>query len=203
VLESESEVIRSRYGLTTRENTDALLRLAELELRLQSLRFDLFSDMRNLLRGFDEHSTCIWTGCDPYTTRAVSGVNGDGERSNCSRTNKDGVDYVKSEKTGFERYMALYFTPQEAGGCKGCRFFLMCKGQCPGTALDSDWRNRTEHCETWKTLYAVFERELLEHGSAPLSLSHRRKEIESTLITEWSLGRNSSIARTLQRLPTL
>ena len=60
--------------------------------------------------------------------------------SNCGRTNKDGVDYLKSDHQGYERYIALYNTPHEHGGCKGCRFFLMCKGQCPGTAIDGDWQ---------------------------------------------------------------
>ena len=80
----------------------------------------------------------------------MQGIEGTDQRSNCGRTNKDGIDFVKSDREGFERYLALYYTPQEYGGCKDCRFFLMCKGQCPGTAIDRDWRNRTEHCEVWK-----------------------------------------------------
>jgi len=34
--------------------------------------------------------------------------------------------------------VALAATPHAHGGCRDCRFFLMCKGQCPGTAIDGD-----------------------------------------------------------------
>jgi uncharacterized protein len=155
---------------------------------LRSLEFDLFDDMRRMLLGQDESSACVWNACDPYTTRAVQGVEGHGQRSNCGRTNKDGIDFVKGDKPGFERYLALYATPQEVGGCRECRFFLMCKGQCPGTAIDGDWRNRTEHCEVWKAVYGHLETELLAEGKQPLSLSPQRNDIEQSLLAGWRQG---------------
>jgi uncharacterized protein len=118
-LEVESGAIRSKYALTAEENIRALLSFAELEGRLTSLRVDIFSDMEKLLRLKDRAITCVWKACDPWTTEAVSGVEGHGQRSNCGRTNKDGIDFVKAEAPGFERYLALYHTPQEYGGCKG------------------------------------------------------------------------------------
>jgi uncharacterized protein len=195
VLESETDRIRSQYGLTARENVDALLGLCGL--RLRKLKFDLFTDMRNMLRGRDHKTACIWMACDPYTTQAVSGIEGDGQRSNCSRTNKDGIDYVKSNRPGFERYLALYLTPQEAGGCKDCRFFLMCKGQCPGTAIAGDWRNRTEHCEVWKEIFTMLEGELLASGKVSLSRDPRREDVERSFIAAWSRGENESMSRVL------
>ena len=96
---------------------------------------------------------------------------------------------MKSSGTGFERYLALYQTPQEIGGCQGCRFFLMCKGQCPGTAIDGDWRNRTEHCAVWKELFTHFEAELQLGGDEPISCSVRREEIEQAFIQRWSKGK--------------
>ncbi len=152
ILESEDESIRGSYGLSGAENVEAFLALARLERSLPRLRFDLFADMRSLLLGRDKNVTCLWTACDPYTTASVRGVEGHGQRSNCGRVNKDGIDYVKADSPGFERYLALYSTPWNCGGCSGCRFFLICKGQCPGTAIGGDWRNRTEHCEVWKQL---------------------------------------------------
>jgi uncharacterized protein len=143
-------------------------------------------------------TSCIWNACDPYTTRAVRGVGGNGQRSNCGRTNKDGIDFVKASVPGFERYLALYATPQEVGGCKGCRFFLMCKGQCPGTAIDGDWRNRTEYCEVWMTLYAFLEKELKADGKEPLSLSPRKKEVEQAFLDAWLHGQNTSMAQVLR-----
>jgi uncharacterized protein len=189
LLESETDAVRAKYGLSTEENVRALLGLAAFERTRKLLAFDLFTDMRRMLLGQDNGVACVWTACDPYTTEAVQGIEGYGQRSNCGRTNKDGIDFVKSSKAGYERYLALYQTPQEAGGCQDCRFFLMCKGQCPGTAIDGDWRNRTEHCETWKAVYAELETDLTAEGKLPLSLSPQRKEVEHSLLARWSSGR--------------
>jgi uncharacterized protein len=200
ILEVDNEWIRRKYALTIDENVEAFLSFARLERELKTLRLDLFQDMRNLLLGRDENATCVWTGCDPYTTRAVRGVEGNGQRSNCGRTNKDGIDFTKAGTEGFERYLALYQTPQEHGGCKGCRFFLMCKGQCPGTAIEGDWRNRSEYCEVWKALYRDVEERLLEQGEQPLSIRPERKDVEAYFLSVWASGGNTSIQRALQRL---
>ena len=202
ILEVESEDIRRRYALTTEENLEAFLGFARLERELATLRFDVFEDLRRLLRGQDDSTTCVWNACDPYTTRAVQGVEGNGQRSNCGRTCKDGVDYAKAATEGFERYLALYQTPQAAGGCQGCRFFLMCKGQCPGTAIDGDWRNRTEHCAVWMGLLTHCEAELVAAGQTPISLSPRRPAIEAGMVAGWTRGTNSTIAGVLRQLDT-
>jgi radical SAM protein with 4Fe4S-binding SPASM domain len=194
ILEVEGEDVRAAYALTIEENMRAFMSFAELESELTTLRLDLFEDLRNLLMGTDDETTCVWNACDPYTTRAVRGVEGQGQSSNCGRTNKDGIDFVKSSEEGFERYMALYNTPQEEGGCAGCRFFLMCKGQCPGTAIDGDWRNRTEHCDVWKGLFREMEEQFLDAGQTPLSASPERAEVEAAFLEMWAAGDSTSIA---------
>ena len=200
ILETESEAIRDKYALSTQENIDAFLSFLVLENELTTLSFDVFQDMRNLLLGQDNDATCIWNSCDPYTTRAVQGVEGNGQQSNCGRTNKDGIDFTKAQSEGFERYLALYMTPQEYNGCQGCRFFLMCKGQCPGTAVDGDWRNRTEHCEVWKGLFRHLEEQLLEEGQTPLSVrSEERLRIEKMFFDSWASGQNTRVASILQQ----
>lgn len=198
LLESESEAVRRAFALSTEENIAALLAFAALERKLPELSLDLFEDMRRMLLGEDSSTTCVWNACDPYTTRAVRGVEGDGQRSNCGRTNKEGIDFVKAEHEGFERYIALYHTKQEAGGCRGCRFFLMCKGQCPGTAVGGDWRNRTEHCEIWKALYARLETELQAQGRVPLSLSSERPALEAAFLEAWAAGGNTYMSHLLR-----
>lgn len=196
ILESESRTIRNRFGLSNEENIRAFLNFAELEKDLGKLRFDVFRDIRRLLLGKDRSITCVWSGCDPYTTLSVRGVEGMGQRSNCGRVNKEGINFSKASRVGFERYLALYRTPQEDGGCEGCRFFLMCKGQCPGTAIDGDWRNKTEHCEVWKALFQHFEEELLGEGCQPISLSSSREVLEQRFLQAWSCGR----AETMENL---
>ena len=200
LLEVDSAAVRTTYALSVEENLAALRSFRQLERELPALRFDLFQDMRWMLLGQDQRTTCIWNACDSYTTRAVRGVEGQGQRSNCGRTNKDGIDFVKADQEGFERYLALYQTPQPYGGCRGCRFFLQCKGNCPGTAIDGDWRNRTEHCGVWKGLYRDLEEELLDQGHAPLSASPLRGRIEQAFLTAWTEGRNTTIHQALATL---
>jgi uncharacterized protein len=198
LMESENDIIRAEYALSAEENIAALLRFLALERELPGLSLDLFKDMRMMLRGDDRRTTCIWKGCDPYTTRAVRGIEGNGQRSNCGRTNKEGIEFVKSDREGFERTLMLYETPQEHGGCQGCRFFLMCRGNCPGTALEGDWRNRTEHCKVWKALFTELEEEISQAGETPLSRSDLRIPLEEAMRSAWRSGRNPSMPRVMQ-----
>lgn len=190
LLESENPKIRERHAMSMAENIKVLMDLASLEPELRTMRLDIFDEVEKLLQGTDAGVSCVWRACDPYTTAAVRGVEGMGQKSNCGRTNKDGIDFVKADRPGHERYIALYHTPQKFGGCSGCRFFLMCKGQCPGTAVDGDWRNRTEHCDIWMQLFEQVEARMLRSGIQPLSVHPERSRIERALVQEWSHGRN-------------
>jgi uncharacterized protein len=200
ILETESDEIRRRYALTTEENLAAFLTFARLEPTLTRLRFDVFTDMRRLLRGQDDSVTCVWAACDPYTTRAVRGIEGNGQRSNCGRTYKEGIEFAKASTEGFERYLALYQTPQAFGGCQGCRFFLMCKGECPGTAIDHDWRNRTADCAVWMGLFDHLEAELSAAGETPLSQDSRRAAVEARVLESWARGANVTMASVLREM---
>jgi radical SAM protein with 4Fe4S-binding SPASM domain len=197
-LEVDHDDVGKKYALSDEENVEALFSLAKLEKELPGLQMDVFRDFRNMLLGRDNHATCIWTACDPYTTRAVHGIEGDGQSSNCGRTNKDGVDFTKASTPGFERYLALYHTPQEDGGCAGCRFFLMCKGQCPGTSIDGDWRNRSRACAVWKRVFERFEEEYLDQGVVPLSISPKRPKVERVLVDHWACGRPCGVSEALK-----
>ncbi|HET6958919.1 MAG TPA: radical SAM protein [Vicinamibacterales bacterium] len=199
-LEIESAAVGTKYGLTPDEQMSAFLEFAAVESELRQLRFDVFSDIRKMLLAQDQSTTCIWNGCDPYNTRAVQGVEGHGQRSNCGRTNKDGIDFVKADREGFERYLALYHTPQEVGGCSDCRFFLMCKGHCPGGAIGGDWRNRSSKCDLWKALFERFEGELIAEGLMPVSVGPHRQALEAFAIRRWSAGQSAYLSEELARL---
>jgi uncharacterized protein len=186
VLEVEDAGVRESLALTPRENVEAILAFTLLESSLKNLRFDLVGEMKRLLLGDERNISCVWRACDPYSTAAVRGIEGNGQSSNCGRTSKDGVDHIKAGRHGYERYLALYRTPEKDGGCQGCRFFLMCKGQCPGTALGGDWRNRTEHCSMWKYLFATLEQELIREGQTPLSIHPLRRRREQDAIARWT-----------------
>jgi uncharacterized protein len=188
LLEVETEQVRSALALTAPENVAALRALAALERD------------EALLLARDNAVSCVWRACDPYTTEAVQGVEGHGESSNCGRTAKAGVDFLKAQEAGFERYLALYHTPQECGGCEGCRFFLMCKGQCPGTSIGGDWRNRTEQCETWFALFAEGEARLLSQGYVPISVDPSRRFLEHAMLAYWAAGENPPLVWVLERM---
>lgn len=196
-LESENESIRARYSLSDRQNIEAMLTFARLESELPNVRFDVFREAEALLTGKDRSVSCVWRACDPYTTSAVRGVEGSGQRSNCGRTNKEGIDFVKSDAPGHERSIILRNTPFHAGGCGGCRFFVFCKGQCPGTAIDGDWRNRSEHCGLWFALFEHAENSLLQLGVTPLSLSEDLQVVDQRLLAAWRRGENPSIEEVL------
>jgi radical SAM protein with 4Fe4S-binding SPASM domain len=200
ILQDDIEDIRKSLCLSTEENIKAFLSFYELEHELPNLKFDIFTEMENLLQGRGDPSTCIWNSCDPYTTTSVIGIEGDGQISICGRSDKDGLNLVKCDASGFERYIALYQVPQEYGGCKDCRFFLVCKGHCPGAALNNDWRNRTRYCQVWKGLLGHIEAQLLENGGSPISTRDDRREIEMACLEAWSTGRNISIAQGLEKI---
>jgi uncharacterized protein len=200
ILEVEHDLVQSKYALSPQENITALLSFAELEPALTRMSLDIFRDVKWMLLADDEQATCIWKACDPLTTEAVRGVEGFGQRSNCGRTNKDGIDYVKADNVGYERYLALYHTPYEHGGCQGCRFFLMCKGQCPGTAIDGDWRNRTADCTVWMGLFEYLETLLVREGITPISLNPNLHYLEENMIAAWAKGSNPSLAGMLAQM---
>jgi len=197
LLEVDHDSVRESLALSARENIQALLFFADVQESLDGMDFDLFGEMEGLLSGDDKKAGCTWRGCDPYTTEAVQGVEGNGQSSNCGRVNKEGIGFIKANIPGYERYLALYRTPQSDNGCAGCRFFLMCKGQCPGTAIDGDWRNRTEHCEEWKYLFGVIERRMIKQGKIPLTIQPLRFELERRQVEAWKRGENPSLNRSL------
>jgi len=200
LLEIDDESLRGSLSLTPQQNIHALLTFAEAEKTLKNIRFDTFRDMEKLLIGNDSSVSCVWRACDSYNTKAVQGIEGNGQSSNCGRTNKDGVDFIKAESTGFERYIALYHTPQSDYGCSGCRFFLMCKGQCPGTAVGGDWRNRTENCDEWKSLFGLMEKKIVLSGKIPLTLNPVRIKLEQLQLEAWKENKNPSIQTLLNSL---
>ncbi|WAS90438.1 aKG-HExxH-type peptide beta-hydroxylase [Nannocystis punicea] len=197
-LEVDDPAVGARYALDADENVAALRSFAALERQVPALKLDVFTDMRQMLRGRDARAGCVFRACDSYTTAAVTGIEGDGHSSNCGRTNKDGVDFTKADRAGYERYVALHRTPQRDGGCKDCRFFLMCKGHCPGTAIAGDWRNRSEHCDVHKRLFVDLEHELRAAGELPLSLHPLRPRVEAAMLAAWTRGDNPTVESALR-----
>jgi uncharacterized protein len=129
---------------------EALMLLYEFQER-KKLSFDIFRELEGRLRT-GTGGTCIYNECDPFNTGAVYGLATNGEPTNCGRSNREGIDFLKTKGTERTRALVLENTPFEDGGCEGCRYWYACKGNCPGSGIDGDWRNRTEHCRVLKGL---------------------------------------------------
>jgi len=184
--------------LSTAEAVGAATALIALGDR-HGLEFSPWSDMRRALVAEDDTGVnCIWHACDPLTTNAVRGVDGQGHRKNCGRVNKDGVPARKADTAGHERQLALYLTPQEFGGCQGCRFFLACGGECPGTAEGGDWRSKTAHCATLQATFPLIEAAIVRAGGVPLSLSLDRPRVEAAMVAAWMRGESLTRAAALR-----
>jgi hypothetical protein len=84
------------------------------------------------------------------------------------RTNKDGIEYLKALQSGLSVTWRCT-TPLTNAAAARPAVFLACKGQCPGTAIDGDWRNRTEPCAVWMALFTMLEEEMLALGEEPIS----------------------------------
>ena len=194
LLEVDNDLVKEKYVLSTEEIIYAMNEFSDFaDEELTSMTFDVFDDMNKLLRG-DDNVTCVWVNCDPYTTSAVQGIGGDGAMHNCGRADKDGVMWLKADQESWERYVTLPLIPQEYGGCKDCRFWLMCRSQCPGTSIDGDWRNKTEHCEVWMSLFDSLETKMVANGETPLSLAPELPELEKRFAVMWQNGGRPTMA---------
>ena len=210
LLEVETPAIREKLSLTAQENIKAILAIGALQDHV-SLAVEPLTDIMHLLLGEDQWNpredgsfysgtSCTWNGCDPYTTAAVHGVDGQGNRGNCGRTCKEGPFWEKAATVGYERYISLGHTPMAYDGCQGCRFFYGCKGHCPGEGLSSqglsnDWRAKTEHCETLMALFSTVEAELVRAGKQPMSLSPLRERLEQEMFKCWQRGEHAPITQ--------
>jgi len=166
----EVEKCHTGLGMSQAKTIDAFTHFYDY-WRTSSLEIMPFSDIVKLLTEQQPRVSCVWNNCDPLTTAAVRGVGPDGVQSNCGRTNKDGINWVKADSPGQERYLILQQIPQDLGGCKDCRYLTLCKGQCPGTAIDGDWRNRTADCQLWYHLFTIIEKDL---GSKVRPFAHEK-----------------------------
>ena len=172
---------------------DRLIDLWTLAPTLSTLKIGMFEEIERILQGNDKNAVCVYKNCDPYWTQAVEGYEHDGTRSGCGRLQKDGQHWLPAERHGYERQLALYVTPQDFGGCQDCTRWIVCRGNCPGTGIDSDWRYKTSHCAVLKRLFAHGEKLLLERGITPLPEWTDRKKIEDAMYLAWGRGENPSV----------
>ena len=70
----------------------------------------------------------------------------------------------------------------------------MWRSQCPGTSINGDWRNKTEHCEVWMSLFDSLETKMVANGETPLSLAPELPELEKRFAVMWQNGGRPTMA---------
>lgn len=179
-MEVDTEDVR-QYALTSEENDWAFKELAKFFDENTELRYTPFVEIESMMNG-NFGNICLFNSCDPMNTQSVFGVEGNGALSNCGMVNKEGIEWNKANDENYMRDILLYQTEPEYGGCSGCPYFLMCNGYCNGSALNGDWRNKTEFCSTLKTLFGHFEEKVEKNGNTPFSKNPYRYAMEEEYI---------------------
>lgn len=193
-LEIESTMPdQEKYVLTQEEKAEVFLTIGRFLTENPDLDWNPFAEFPRILDGDDGNTTCFLNFCDPLDTDAVYGIAGDGALTNCGRTNKEGIDWYKADRHDYSRYISLYHTPEEMGGCHGCRFWMVCSGSCPGEAQDGDFRNKTTNCATMKAMLTFSEGRLEAEGKTPITKSYKREAIERIMLNVMSRGNRTNI----------
>jgi len=187
VLEKEGND-GDNYALTNEENFYAFNELMDLNSNPDfKIQIDVYNDIIKLLKGKDNRTTCTFNACDPYVTSSVADISTNGVNG-CGRPHKDGFEWNKGKTPSYIRELSLYHTPQEYGGCKGCEYFIVCKGHCAGTGINGDWRNRSEYCELHKKMFEQYEKKLEEVNEVPITKHPMKDEIEKIMIEGYENG---------------
>ncbi len=152
---------RAEEELENEELGDAFICMADACFADPGLMWQPFRDIVDLMLGYSD-ATCNFAKCDAWHTTAEIPVMADGSLGNCLKPAgaTDGIAVLRADKYSDERYEILPQIPQKHGGCKDCRFWLICQGGCPGSGIDNDWRNRTRFCEAWQALFNHIEKRI-------------------------------------------
>lgn len=136
-----------------------------------------FCDMIDNLMGL-QLGNCVNNKCDVFNAGAAKIVKGNGETTGCGKTWSqvgDGVPFLQGDSTDneyddtIERYEMLKNVPgpytkdedaPDLGGCKGCKYWNVCQGGCPGAGMYDDYRNRTVWCEAKYAVYEQIEKDV-------------------------------------------
>lgn len=190
MLEIDSEEAE-KYALTKEENEQAFLKFADFfeQKENRHMNYYPFSEMKLMLYGKEAAQHCVFQSCDPLDTNSVYGVEGNGQVTNCGMVNKEGIDWTKSEDSNILfRDIVLYQTPEEYGGCKGCPWFIVCNGYCPGSSINSDWRNKTMYCSSLKKMFSYYDKKIESEGKVPFSKRPDRQEMEQLYLEKMLSG---------------
>lgn len=151
-------IAQADYVPTIDEYKEFYLDMCDFILSDPRLQWQPFRDIIDNLMGYAQ-STCIYHQCDFFWTNSAHVILGDGLVRNCMKTVLV-FNVFQGKEASKVRYDALFHTPREHGGCKGCRYWSICSGLCPSEGIDGDWRNRSYVCEVYYALYERIEKKI-------------------------------------------
>lgn len=160
------------YELNEKRIKKVYLELAQFCL-LNNLAWSPFTDVINGLK--NQSRVCIFMGCDLFSTPSAAELLGDGSLTNCMRVNQEHI-LLRHPLKYETRKEILQQTPQEFGGCQGCRYWQACYGGCPTMAINNDWRNKTYLCSLWYSLFQFYEK-VLSHCGITINLCQTTETI--------------------------
>ena len=148
-------------GYTVEQASEFYKELADFVLNNKLLMWSPFREMVDNLLGLSI-SSCKFVKCDLSATQSAIVIHGDGKISSCLRNSLDG-EVPERQKKNLDtiRDNILSQTPQEYGGCRGCRYYKVCYGGCPANGINGDWKNRDIHCTVIKNLYSHIEKKMI------------------------------------------
>lgn len=98
---------------------------------------------------------CNMSMCDIFSTDRAKVIRGDGSVASCTCGSHINGNTVRASEPSLERYMALQKIPIADGSCKGCKYWNICFGGCPGTS--NDWRPKDPYCPFYYRAYEYLE----------------------------------------------
>jgi uncharacterized protein len=144
-------------------------RMAEVYKKLADYCFDYglnwypIRSMQNALLGLSINDCWFGTDCDATNTLASTFVTDIGETNVCPKLStvfETALQISYTHSPIAWRQKILEQTPFEKGGCKGCKYWNLCRGGCESDGIDGDIRNRTRFCQHIYSLYEHIEKRM-------------------------------------------
>jgi uncharacterized protein len=163
----------SEYALSESRGKEVWLELSKFALENKLVnKWGPFSDVIHSLKQ-DGKCVCNFTDCDIYSTRAAHVILGDGSQTNCLRTDI----MVRHPQQLMTRTEILSQVEQMYGGCKGCKYFIYCKGGCSSNT--PDWRLRDTFCASYYIMFDYFYNTLGQFGLFPTQSTNKSFQTNS------------------------
>jgi uncharacterized protein len=180
----------------------AFAALAEVCFSDRYLSWQPFREIVDLLWGH-RSANCSLMECDPWRTEGEVCILGDGSIGSCLKTGagRDGIQALAAESRSSLRSELLRGLPMEEDGCGRCRWWLVCRGGCPGAGEGGDYRARTRFCSAYRRLFEFIEDRL--RGLLPNIVLATTADAECAAVTAASLESStwrSSLRRPLEEL---